>query len=67
MARTRMAIATPSSTSSASLYSEDLAVKSGTREELLDCDWLASAETALACSMIYSQETQINTTLVMMD
>lgn len=52
MARTRMAIATPSSTSSASLYSEDPPGKSETREELLCSDWLARAETALTRSMI---------------
>lgn len=67
MARTRIAITTPSRTSCASLYSEVLARQSESREELLCSDWLASVETALGRSMIYSQSRQNNRALFIQD
>lgn len=67
IATTRIAIATPSSTSCASLYSEDLACQSETKEELLGSDWFASAEIELPCSMIYSQNRENNTALFIKD
>lgn len=57
-------MATPSITSSASLYSEDLGRQSETREWLSCSDWLASIEAALACAMICSQNTQNKVSLL---
>lgn len=66
MARTRMAIATPSSMSSGWLYSEEPADKSGASEALICCDWLASGGTVLTGSMIYICNTQSNIASVQM-
>lgn len=51
-----MAIATPSSTSSASLYSGLEELK--TWVKLLCCEWLVCANAVLTPPMIYSENTQ---------